>query len=259
MLLYLGYGDRDFARDPRPMRVRGRWEFLAVLSGRCAPMGSGRPAVPSPRSLWLLPPDSRHGWIGDGRACRVLVVHAASVPSSWSAAARLHAGLQVRLTAPQVRRLDDLGRRLQQDDGSDVRRSDQLERIAIAELALLLLPSIGPAPRQKPDQTINLSIALAWFDEHMDQAPDSDALAALVGLSAVQLRRLCRATHDCSLGRMLEDRRLERARALLADPDRSMAGIARACGWRTTGALTHAMRRRDGCTPSAVRGRLAGC
>lgn len=258
MLLYLGHGPRDFRRDPRPPGVRRRWEILAVLAGRCAPIFPERALAPQAATLWLLPPESCHGWHADGRPCRVLVLHAAVVPEPWAAAARSAGLLCARLDAAGLARLDGLGRRLAMG-GGDPRANDMLERLALAEVALLLLSALGPPPLPSPAAAADrLAAALAWFEEHMAQSPDGRALAAAVGLGPAQLRRICKATHGRRLGALLEERRLERARALLAQPDMGIAGIARACGWRSAGALSHAVRRRERCTASELRQRLAG-
>ena len=95
-----------------------------------------------------------------------------------------------------------------------------------------------------------LTRALAWFDEHMDQAPDVAALAGALGIGPAQLRRICLNIRGLKLGTLLDERRLERARALLVDSSLSLAGIARAS------ALSHAMQRRHACSPSELRRRI---
>ena len=45
---------------------------------------------------------------------------------------------------------------------------------------------------------------------------------------------------------------------LRAESHLSLATVARACGWRSAGALCHAFRRSEGCTPMRWREGQAG-
>jgi AraC family transcriptional regulator len=48
-------------------------------------------------------------------------------------------------------------------------------------------------------------------------------------------------------------RRIERAKALLADPDRSVSAIALDCGFSLPSSFATAFRKTTGMTPSAFR------
>jgi AraC-like DNA-binding protein len=74
-----------------------------------------------------------------------------------------------------------------------------------------------------------------------------------VGLPRSQLQALARANDFGSVRQLVSRSRLDRAVELLADPALAITEIALACGYSEQSALTRAMRRELGVTPSAWR------
>jgi AraC family transcriptional regulator len=78
-------------------------------------------------------------------------------------------------------------------------------------------------------------------------------LAALVGLSPTHFARAFKRSFGESPGRYQLRRRIERAKALLADPTRSVTEIALACGFEFPGNFSAAFRKLTGVAPSEFR------
>jgi AraC family transcriptional regulator len=83
--------------------------------------------------------------------------------------------------------------------------------------------------------------------------PSLDELAALAGLSRFHFGRSFRETLGISPGAFVQDARIRRARDMLADPDRSLAEIARALGYAGDAAFSAAFRKAIGRPPGAYR------
>ncbi len=80
-----------------------------------------------------------------------------------------------------------------------------------------------------------------------------ETLAGRLGLSSGCLTRACKAAIGVTPHDYIIDRRLARARALIAKADASLADIALACGFSSQAHLTTQMRRRLGVTPGWLR------
>ncbi|HXH01785.1 MAG TPA: GlxA family transcriptional regulator [Candidatus Competibacteraceae bacterium] len=92
--------------------------------------------------------------------------------------------------------------------------------------------------------------------QHLEDPLDSEALAALGGVSARQLERLFRVhLKDTPSGYYLK-LRLERARHLLKQSDMSVMEVAMACGFGSASSLSRAYRARYGLSPRQDRSPL---
>jgi AraC-like DNA-binding protein len=86
------------------------------------------------------------------------------------------------------------------------------------------------------------------------------AVAARLGITPRYLRKLLEATGK-SFSKHLMDKRLERAAALLRDPqqrDTRIAAVAYACGFSDLSYFNRVFRRRYGLTPSRMRAAALG-
>ena len=92
-----------------------------------------------------------------------------------------------------------------------------------------------------------------YLDAHADEPVGVADLAAACGVSSGFLARICRAATGLTPHTWLLDRRLARARALLAATDASLADVALATGFASHAHLTATMRRRVGVVPSRLR------
>ncbi|MGX9962544.1 helix-turn-helix domain-containing protein [Roseomonas sp. F4] len=109
----------------------------------------------------------------------------------------------------------------------------------------------GGLPRHK------LRLLVEFIDAHLDHAIGVEELAGLAGLSPFHFTRVFRQSTGSTPHRFVTERRLERAKALLARPEPSIAAIAAACGFADQAHLARQFRRRFGMAPSQARGNAA--
>ena len=130
-------------------------------------------------------------------------------------------------------------------------RSEALERAVAA-------PSAG-APVAAGDARWLTDARLRRIEEYLDAHAHATVsvadLARACGVSAGFLWRICRAATGLTPHAWLLDRRLSKARALLATTNASVAEVALATGFASHAHLTATMRRRVGVVPSRLRAR----
>lgn len=93
----------------------------------------------------------------------------------------------------------------------------------------------------------------AWMTEHLDAPLSIDRLADRVGMSARNFARVFAREFGTTPGRYLFRLRLEAARRLLEQTDRSAAQVATACGFQAADVMRRAFRRALGTTPLRYR------
>jgi AraC family transcriptional regulator len=96
-----------------------------------------------------------------------------------------------------------------------------------------------------------------YIDEHLAERVPLAALAALVRLSPFHFCRAFKQSFGVPPHRYHSNRRVERAKLLLADPDFSVTEIGLDLGFSETSSFTTAFRRATGMTPTAYHRSLA--
>lgn len=81
------------------------------------------------------------------------------------------------------------------------------------------------------------------------------SVAQRCGLNKAKLTRGFRELYSCTIPEALTERRLERARELLAQSDLPVSSIAYRCGYANNASFTRAFVRRFGATPTEIRRR----
>lgn len=93
------------------------------------------------------------------------------------------------------------------------------------------------------------------IDERFAEPLSVEEVARLVGISPYHFIRLFRRAFGCTPGRYLRERRLTRARQLLASTDLPVTDICFAVGFESLGSFCTLFRRSQGETPAAFRAR----
>jgi AraC family transcriptional regulator len=131
------------------------------------------------------------------------------------------------------------------------------DELSVESLAGEILASLCRPPEPGPR-------APRWLDDlpdRLDQALGSPHplrhLAAAAGVHPVHFAAMFRRRFGCSLGDYARRRRVERARQLLADPDRCLAEVAAATGFSDQSHLTRSFKLATGMTPGRYRTLLA--
>jgi AraC-like DNA-binding protein len=113
------------------------------------------------------------------------------------------------------------------------------------------LPAARPATRAELYRRLHL--ARDYADACLDTPVTLDELASVAGLSPNHLLRMFRQAFGQTPHQYLTERRLERARQLLADTDMPVTEVCLAVGFSSLGAFSWLFRRRVGVAPAEYR------
>ena len=120
-------------------------------------------------------------------------------------------------------------------------------------------PSHDPARRLDPAA---LRLVVGYMHDHIDQHIALDELSNLAGVGRFQFIRLFRASTGVTPMKYLESCRIELARKLIRESNRSMPEIALTVGFADQSYFVKRFRRHAGCTPgqyaAQIRGRTGG-
>jgi AraC-like DNA-binding protein len=111
-------------------------------------------------------------------------------------------------------------------------------------------PSIG-----KPCSNVDVSMIHALMNHTGGRLPTTAELAAKFNVGRRDLLRLCKATTGMPPSRYIEERKLDRAKTLLATSTLTMKQIAYEAGFATASHFSTRFRQFTGLTPSAFRSR----
>ncbi len=259
MLRYLASGPRPFGDTPMPSHRRVNWEFLAVVRGKCAPLvDSTHPPAPVTDTLWLFPPDTPHGWIGEpAKPCRVVVIHFNAVPAALEDAAREHGFLSRPLNADDKQYLLELSRALKPHYWDPILASEIHTTKALMELSLLFLEhAASNRTGQRSHKLKKVQAFEEWIREHLAKCPSITDGARAVGLSASQLRRLCLSVRQAGPTEILQRLRTERAMDLMANQNAKLSVVAAECGFSSATNLCRAFKTQTGTTPATWRNEI---
>ena len=120
---------------------------------------------------------------------------------------------------------------------------------------LLALEDLDAATAAGRGASRNVRRALEIIERRYDQGLSLESLASEIGVHRVYFCRLFSREVGVSFYQYLQQKRIEKAKALLADGEKRMYEIAAACGFNSYDQFASAFRRVTGSTPSRFRGR----
>lgn len=257
MLRYLGSGRRRFGLHPMYVHRRANWEFFAVLDGRCGARQSesDRPALRA-RTLWVFPPETAHGWRGDGaRSCRVAIFHFSSVPHVLEKAVQAQGALSLPLTAAQAKWIARLARDLLPHYQHTTERSLLVFERALLDLTLLALERV---PDERTEAKVDFALrkveaSIAWYGEHLVEQPKLERVAQAVNVSVRHLRRLFQEVRRESPLAVFARLRIQRAMELLSQSGHKLDAIAVECGFSSSSDFCRVFKNARKISPDAWR------
>ncbi len=111
--------------------------------------------------------------------------------------------------------------------------------------------------RTSTDTTVvqdeNLTAAISYIDRHIGEGVNVAEVAEHTALSRSSLERRFREHLGCTPREFILQRRIDRIRRLLREPNLKISDIAHRCGFRTTSHMIALFRARTGQTPSQYR------
>lgn len=136
-----------------------------------------------------------------------------------------------------------------------------LDGLALATASRLISHHSTAAKRFKPRneglQGHRLKQVLAFIEEQLADDLSLDDLAAVAGVSASHMKTLFRRSMGVPVHQYIIERRIERAKSLMAQDHLSMAQIAATAGFAHQSHMARHMRRVTGMAPKAMRRMLA--
>jgi AraC family transcriptional regulator len=141
------------------------------------------------------------------------------------------------------------------EGGSDADRYCEALGVVVAHE---LMCSHGIVSRRAPPVRGSLAVwqqrlVASYIEEHLAEPIPLDALAKLVHLSSYYFCRAFKQSFGIPPHRYHISRRIERAKALLAEPARSVTEIALELGFSETSSFSAAFRHMTGITPTEYR------
>lgn len=258
LLRYLGNGHRHFGLKPMSPSARINWEFYAVIDGRCAPWlgGKAEPAAAElcANTLWVFPPEQEHGWAGEHRSCRVVAFHFGAVPSVLAERVRRLGWIKHSLSRQEIERIQELASELRPHYENSTELSPLYAQKALTELSLIALEGAGARLASLASlPQLKVEAAMAYYYEHLGEAPPISRVARAAGVSPSHLRRLFVVIRRESPRRAFRRIAMERAMELLSETDLTLESVAERCGFAGPSEFSRSFKRMFKVPPAVWR------
>lgn len=163
-------------------------------------------------------------------------------------------GVQEDLHSPTVIQVAQLARRFALGTAlGGAMAAEALSVVALSE-AMRLVTEQNREPREEtPLVGSRLAVALDLVEERLEEDIGLLELARAVDMSPSRLTRAFKAATGLPPHQYLMERRVARARSLLADGHASLADVAYAAGFASQAHMTTVFKRRLGTTPGRLR------
>lgn len=142
---------------------------------------------------------------------------------------------------------------LRDGSGRDTRFIESALHVLLLQTERVLSGRAGTRLYPAPSQLTRLKSTLGWIDRNLNSRLENEELARQAGLSESHFRHAFVQAFSVSPRQYVRQRRLERARELLAVTGRPIAQIASDCGFASQSYLTTCFKGRHGVTPAAYR------
>lgn len=168
----------------------------------------------------------------------------------------------VALDADRASRIAGLMRRVEIERKRDLPHScalaTSLTLRLLADLAAEGQPTSSPAPAQgrpwyQGDSMARVRAYVQDLEQHFFEATNLDAAAASLGLSRRRFTQLFRQCTDSSWLAYVRRLRIEHAKRLLAEPQKTVLSIAFECGFEDLSTFYRAFKREVGVSPNQWR------
>lgn len=256
MLRYFVHSVRDFRLSPDYSDFRLNWEFWIAFRGAVRPVFHDSPHRDVPAAnFWVMPPNLRFHWETSPAKIERAVVHFAYVPEPLEEVARWRGFFCRKLNAAEL----DEARRIAGALADAVARRDRLSPLHF-QRALLDLTLLGL--RHEPSQswsTLETQVAdrvehaVAWYKEHLHEAPKLERVAAELHLSVSHLRRLFQSYYRKSPKLVFDRLRLELASSLLASSTATLDDVAGRAGFKSVTDFCRVFKKHFGHPPNEWR------
>ena len=232
------------------------WQIILIEKGRGVVEFKGERCKVETGSLIVLPPGCWHRyrpepktgwttyWIGFGGELADRLIGAAGFSSDGDTRSFKNNVPIIQLFAATV---------------TDLLANDNRSPFSAAASVPMLVAALLEAPKddQKADDTSSSAILKAqiYITEHLSEIIDFEALAQMVGLTYRSFRYLFAKESGLSPLQYQLERRLARAKNLLASSDMPVKDIAETLGFNSTWYFAHFFQKHMNCSPVVYRKR----
>jgi AraC family transcriptional regulator len=204
-----------------------------------------------PGSLWIQPANQAFSFHVEtmSRWCGVIVQPAKlKAMIGTDSAVESAIGLQDEILGSLMRAITV---EVTQGGNSGARFADAM-LLAIATQLLRLFGKVNAAPKGGITGR-QLRVVMDYVDAHLERALSVGDLATSVDLSEAHFSRAFKQTTGLAPIKFIAERRLERAKRMLADTPDSLSEIALACGFSDQAHFSRSFAQAFGVSPSALR------
>jgi transcriptional regulator GlxA family with amidase domain len=135
------------------------------------------------------------------------------------------------------------------------------QAVALAVARALVLHLVRPGGQSQFSAPLSLQARggadlgrlIPWLEDRLERDTPVAAMAEAMGMSERSFHRRCLAAFGLTPGKLAQQMRLDRARALLEDPGRPVQVVAARAGFADTTAFSKAFAKRYGASPSSYR------
>lgn len=256
MLRYFAHSIRNFRLTPDYSDHRLNWEIWVTFEGKVRPVFHDAPNRRVPEAnFWVMPPGTRYRWEAETEEVDRAVIHFAYVPAELDQVARARTFACRVLAAAELTEARVIARNV----GEAFQRRDLLSPLyfqrAALDLALLALrgePSIATSTMET-HAADRAERALAWYMEHVYEAPKFDRLAAEMNMSTSHLRRLFHSHFGKSPKAVFDRVRMERATMLLTSSTATLDEVASRAGFHSTSDFCRVFKKHFSHSPNVWR------
>ncbi len=250
-LLYLGWGRRQFGKNPIPVSLHHGWVYTLVRQGNPILQLMDRTLRTGPRQMLVLGPDCPSGWTaGTTDSVSDLLTWV------WHGPSRCE-GLAPAANEFQTFTVDGtLFKTLQQIHAlcrREVERPDVFSGMALDELRLrmdiALARSLKPHAAL-PESALRFELAVRWLAQNPAERNPVAALCDYLQVSPVTINRLFQTHLHESVSAYHAKLKMKRASQLLKSGQMSIKETAYHLGYRHSNDFSRAFRRHTGRKPS---------
>jgi AraC-like DNA-binding protein len=249
------YGTVDV--HPRD-HCRNNWEVMVVHAGAIRPM-LDKSVAPGPfrsETLWLMPPESRHCWVGPSdRPAEVFVFHFASIHPLLQNSLPASRMFTLKLSPEHIAEIQRIYTDVESHFLSPKVSSGIAFEVAMLRVSELILRNdrqLSSISGFDPNAERVLQ-ALQWYRENLSRGVKATDVAKALNVSPGHLRRLFLRVNGESPNAVFAQLKVEEACRLMSSTHLSFKEVAGLCGFRGFSEFYRFFRKQIGTSPSVWR------
>ena len=258
MLRHLTVGYRDFRVMPDLPSVRYNWVFVISFDGKISPkLDPPRTGVriPSGANFFIMPPDTRYVIVAKQAKCLRTVFHSAYVSDVLERVVAERGILAMKLNQADLAQVREITRSVQPHFRNPTELGVLYFEQALLGLTILALKDVS-FKSTTPLASIGkkrVQGAIAWYADHIGEAPSLSDISQIVHVSPTQLRRHFYEEFGKSPKAVFIKMRMQRASQLLSTTSDTLAQIAEACGFQSATDFCRSFKKAFKVTPNCWR------